>query len=164
MQNFINTSSDLICNWRILTSLAFGDHASSTPIAAVGRVINSVLSERDVQLSIAKPPSDRCRGSRLENKVGLNITDDEYVISKLKEREQKQARSRKPGAPKEKTVKSSTTKTTKRYRKTVITSKTANKENKTLNESDIANALRHLHTATEFTQKTFDDAFSDDEI
>ena len=69
---------------QILTCLAFGNHASSTPMAAVGHSINTFLSERDTLFSMSKSSPNRCRTSRLENKVGLNITDDEYLISKLK--------------------------------------------------------------------------------
>ncbi|CAF2064512.1 unnamed protein product [Rotaria magnacalcarata] len=41
------------------------------------------------KLSMSNSPSTRPRGSRLKNTVGLNITDDEYLASKLKEKEEK---------------------------------------------------------------------------
>jgi hypothetical protein len=149
----------------MLTSLAFDDHVSSTPIAAVRCVINNVFAQRDAQLSISKSSSDRCRGSRMENKVGLNITDDEYVMLKLKEKEQKQTRSRKPRSSKDKTVKSSKNKTkTEKCRKTATKSKKANKENETLDDSDIAAALQTLEDVIQSTQTIFDDDTSDEEF
>jgi hypothetical protein len=147
----------------MLTFLAFNIQASLTPIVAVRNVINKFLSERDLQLS--KSSSNRSRGSRLENKVGLNITDDEYVILKLKESEQKKIRSRKPRLPKDKTIPSSTnrTKTTK-CRKTSATSKKANKENETYKDPLIASAVQRLENVIQLTQTTFDNDSSDEEF
>jgi hypothetical protein len=58
-----------------------------------------------------KSSSNCCRVSRLKNKVGLNITDDEYVRLKLKQREQKRILSRKPHVPVDTAIESSLNKT-----------------------------------------------------
>ena len=155
------TSIDIL---RILTCLDSENHASSIPIVAIRHVINTFLSERDAQFSMSKSSSSRCRGSRLENKIGLNITDDEYVISKLKEKEQKQSLSRLRRISKVKGITTSTNKTkAKRFRKIATTTMKANKENETSNDRQIAAAVQRLENVIQFTQTTFDNDISDGE-
>lgn len=89
------------------------------------------------------------RGSRLENKVELNIADNQYVILKLKEKEEKQTHSRKPHLPKDKT-------TGNKCRKRAAKSKKANKENKSFNDPEIVAAIQNLQTAVDVTGTTLD--------
>ncbi len=140
-----------------MTTLAFDNHASSTPIDAVRNIFNCLLSERDTQLPLSNSSSNRSRGSRLENKVGLNITDDEYVLLKLKEKEQKKTRSRKPRLSKDKTLGN-------KCRKTTAKSKKANKENKTFNDPEIAAAIHNLQTAVDITETTLDSDMPNDDF
>ena len=109
-------------------------------IVAVRRVVDNVLSARDVQPSKAKSSASRCRSSRLENKVGLNVTKVEYIANKMKEREQRENRSGKSRLSKQKTDKVSTNKMTKRYRKTTSRCKN-NQENDDLIDLQIAKAI-----------------------
>lgn len=74
------------------------DPSSSTPLVAVRRVMNTLLAQRTKEFenlqSVAKPP----RGKRLQNKTGLNITDDESVLTHMKENEEKKRRKQKTKA------------------------------------------------------------------
>jgi hypothetical protein len=82
---------------------------------------------------------------------------------KLKDKEEKQTRSRKPRLSKDKTVKSSANKT-KTCRKTVTISKKTNKENETLNDPHIAAAVQNLENVIQSSQTIFDDHTSDEEF
>lgn len=78
--------------------LSYSAHPSdsvSTPINAVRNVITKVLSEQNISSSTPKPPQKRSRGSRLENKFGLNITEDELVSFRLSQMKKKRDARRK---------------------------------------------------------------------
>ena len=120
-----------------------------------------MLSEHDARLSNTRSSPIRCQGSRLKNKVGLNITEDEYVANKLKEREQKQTRPRKAHLPKEGTATNPATKANiKRSRKS--TAKSKNK-NKNITDPQVAKTVQQLENIIQLTQETFDDSTSDEE-
>lgn len=95
--------------------------------------------------------------SRLENKVGLNIADNHYVILKLKEKEEKQTHSRKRHLPKDKTPGN-------KCRKTAAKSEKSNKENKTFNDPEIAAAIQNLQAAVDATETTLDSDMSHEEL
>jgi hypothetical protein len=94
-------------------------------------------------------PSDRSRGSRLENKFGLNITEDDFVTMKLKEKEEKQTRSRKTHLQKDKAIVPKKYTRTKRGRKPAAIFEQVDNEN--LNDSDIAAAVNNLQNVLEYT-------------
>jgi hypothetical protein len=139
--------------------LALNKPASSPPIVAVRQVISNLLCERDIQLSTPKP-SYRSRGSRLENKFGLNITEDDYVAMKLREKEEKQTRSRKTRLQKDKSIVPKKYTRTKRGRKPAATFEQMDNENENLKDSDIARAVNNLQNVLEYAQTTFDDDIS----
>ena len=147
---------------RLLTFQAVENCTLSTPIVAVRRVIDSFFSEHDIQSSMSKSSSSRCRGSRLENKVCLNITDDEYVISKLKEKEQKQTLSRQRRYSQDKTFTSRNKRKAKKYRKTTATAEKENKENETPNDSQIAATVQRPETVIQYAQTIFDSDMSEE--
>ncbi|CAF3852606.1 unnamed protein product [Rotaria sp. Silwood1] len=147
--------------------ISFCNHDSSTPFVAVRNVINNFLSKHDINLSMSNSPSNRSRGSRLKNTVGLNITDDEYVALKLKEKEEKEKkkRSRKPRLLKDKDEMSSTnTTTTKKDTKNRVKRNMKNKENQISYDSSIAAGIELLQNAIDFTETTFDRYVSIEEL
>ena len=75
-----------------MENLANTDSKSLCPIVAIQNVMNNLLAQRDNQLSLCDKSSYHNRGSKLKNTIGLNITDDEYVALKLKQKEEKQKR------------------------------------------------------------------------
>ncbi len=100
----------------------------------------------------------------MKNKVGLNITDDEYVRLKLEQREQKRILSRKPHVPVDTMIESSLNKTNKTHRQnTTITSKDANKEKEIPHEPHIVVALQQLQDMIQFIQSKFYNDLSDEE-
>ncbi len=105
-------------------------------------------------------PSDRSRGSRLENKFGLNITEDDFVAMKLKEKEEKKTRSRKTHLQKDKAIVPKKYTRTKRGRKPAAIFEEVVNENENLNDSDIAAAVNNLRNVLEYTQMTFDNDIS----
>ena len=69
-----------------MENLANIDSKSSCPLVAIQNVMNNLLAQRDKQLSLCDRSSYRNRGSKLKNTLGLNMTDDEYVALKLKQK------------------------------------------------------------------------------
>lgn len=59
---------------------------SKNPINAVRQVLNEVLSQHQRRTNITNGTSKVHRGSKPTSTVGLNITDDDYVLLKLKEK------------------------------------------------------------------------------
>ncbi|CAF1569444.1 unnamed protein product [Adineta steineri] len=155
-------------NGRDSMNTSLDDNVSSTPIVAVRDVINNLLSQRDAKLSMSQSSSNRSRGKRLQNKIGLNITDSEYVLSTLtqKEEKQKQIRTRKPRVAKDKTKKSRKTATTKKTTTSTATETTSTNTNKEngLKDPHIAAAIQRLESVIEFTQSTIDNDTLDLEL
>lgn len=60
---------------------------SKSPVAAVRQVVQEVLSQHHHQMQRAAAVNKPIRGSRLRSTIGLNITEDEFVLKKLEERE-----------------------------------------------------------------------------
>jgi AT hook motif len=58
--------------------------------------MNTLLSTRTKELEKLRSQSKAPRGKRLTSVTGLNITEDEHVLMKLKEDEEKKRRIRKP--------------------------------------------------------------------
>ena len=133
---------------------------------AVRQIVITFLSEYDAQFSVSNSYSNHCRGSRSENEVGLNNTDGEYVILKLKKTDQKQILSHLQRLSRDKAITASTNKTKmKRCKKVATTAKKGNKENKTLNDCQIAAAVQQLEDVIQFTLTTLDnDIFLDEEF
>ena len=138
---------------------ALDKSSSSTPIDAVRNIISRLLSERDLQLATPKP-SNRSRGSRLENKFGLNITEDAFVEMKLKQRQKKPTPRRKIHLQKDKAITSKSYAETKRRRKTAALSKYIDGEDEDLKDSEVAAAVNNLENVLEYTQLQFDDDIS----
>ncbi len=80
-------------------------------MVAVRRVINTLLSERTKELQNLNTKPKPPRGKRLPNNTGLNITDDEFVLSKLKENEEMKNRKQKASLVKDSTTPSESSST-----------------------------------------------------
>lgn len=65
------------------------DNPSSTsPILAVRRIMNTLLSQRSKELE-KNSQEKTVRGKRLRSHTGLNITDDDFILLKMRENEDK---------------------------------------------------------------------------
>ncbi|CAF1496473.1 unnamed protein product, partial [Adineta steineri] len=63
--------------------------SSSTPVVAVRRVMNTLLSQRTKELEKLNSQKKPLRSKRLPNHTGLNITDDEFILMKMQEAQEK---------------------------------------------------------------------------
>jgi hypothetical protein len=86
--------------------------SSSTPIVAVRRVMNTLLSQRTQELEKINSQTKPLRGERLRNNTGLNITDDEFVFMKMTENEEKKHQKSKPRLSKRSNATSTSSSTT----------------------------------------------------
>jgi hypothetical protein len=138
--------------------------SSSTPIVAVRRVMNTLLSQRTKELeqlySQKKPP----RGKRLPNNTGLNITDDEFVLMKLKESEEKKSRKQKVALIKDSNVTSTSTniKTIKRRGRPPKKDNNSTQQHGS-NDSEVQNGILSLKSAIKMANCILDSEDSDEE-
>ncbi|CAF3933594.1 unnamed protein product [Rotaria sp. Silwood1] len=70
------------------TEKNISDPSTSTPIQAVRRVMNTLLSQQSKPLENGSQ-GRTTRAKRLNSHTGLNITEDEYILLKMKENEEK---------------------------------------------------------------------------
>ena len=107
-------------------------------------------------------PVHRSRGSRLNNKVGLNITDDEFVVLKLKESQEKKNRPRKSRLATNAKTSSKTKNHVQRQKKRSFRDG-AREKIETVNDPSIASAIDNLQRVIDFTQTSFEDSSSDEQ-
>lgn len=134
---------------------AINKSTSSPPIVAVRNVISRLLSEHDFQSSTPKHPV-RSRGCRLENKFGLNITEDTLVEMKLREKQKRTIRRCNTSLQKTKRIRSTAYTRTKRFRNTAPTFECTDSEQENIQDKDIASAVKNLQNVIDYTQTQFD--------
>ena len=128
----------------------------------IRNLITRVLAEQNVSPSTSQSTSNRTRGSRLQNKFGLNITQDELVASKLKEQQKRESRRKSPKQRNGKNV-GGTKKRNRRRRSEINANKQVNNEENYLHDHMTTAALRQLDDAIQFTQTNINGESSDEE-
>ncbi|CAF1514174.1 unnamed protein product [Rotaria sordida] len=137
-----------------LFTTIINNNSPPNPIVAVRQVVNEVLSSYQEKKCTTTTSSKVHRASRLRSTVGLNITDDDFVLLKLKEREEKKnkmkkARSSKAGKP----IKISTNKATNKKSKTTsFSADTTNKENEIPKDVEVEYGIQLLQHAINVSQ------------
>ena len=86
--------------------------SSSTPIVAVRQEMNKLISQRAKELEKINSQSKSPRSKRLANNIGLNVTDDEFLLMKLNENEEEKRQKRKCRQSKHSNVTSTSSSTT----------------------------------------------------
>jgi hypothetical protein len=146
-------------------SAAATDASLSPPIAALREIMNEMLSQREKENSSTTTNLKPIRGSRLKSTVGLNITEDEYVLSKLKEIEEKKNRVKKPRMKKSGGTANVSTNSSsiKKNRTKLSTRNNRNKENRLTKDCEIEFEIQRLEEVIGFTDDIMMDDSSDED-
>ena len=140
--------------------------SSSTPIDAVRRVMNTPLSTRTRELEQICSQTKAPRGKRLTSKIGLNITEDEFVLMKMKESEEMKHKIRKPRLPKGPKITSiptsTTTTTVKKPRGRPPKKNTSNKQNIHSNDDEVEAGIRSLQSTIDIANRILNGEDSDE--
>ena len=112
-----------------------------------------MLTQHRNQNSTTNIRSKSARGSRLRSTGGLNITADEHVFLKLKQKEKKNRikKSRSINGSKSNKVPANTIEKRKLERKR-FSNGTTNKENEVVKDIELQNDIQHLQKAIDFIQ------------
>ena len=140
--------------------------SSSTPIVAVRRVVNTLIAQRTKELEKINSQPKPLRAKRLENRTGVNITDDEFLM-KMKENEEKKQRKQKPQSPKLPNAQSTISSTPKvvAKRRGRPPKKTTNNSHQQVysNDSEVQAGIFSLQSAIKMANSILDTDDSDEE-
>ena len=130
--------------------------SSSSPIIAVRRVMNTLLSTRTRELEQICSQTKAPRGKRLTSKIGLNITEDEFVQLAIKESEEKKQKAGKTRVLKYPNITSTSTTTTTTAKKPRGRPRKKNvlkNHNIHANDDEIEAGIRSLQSTIDTTNK-----------
>ena len=141
--------------------------SSSTPLVSVRRGMNTLLSTRTRELEQICSQTKAPRGKRLTSKIGLNITEDEFVLMKMKESEEKKQKIRKPRVPKcpkitSTSASTTTTTTVKKPRGRPPKKNASTNPNVYSNDDEIEAGIRSLQSTIDTANKVLNGEDSDE--